>query len=205
MGRLGQRGIVSGLGCPQNARLGNARRCYNEPMTTPPQDDSPTVEQLLLLQQQVATLLQGLIDGQKGLTDSLAELSGHQDNQAKAIDLLADLAHGHSEILGGLTEKLDGLTNDIAMVKGGHAVAAMRQNAALIADDLGCQLIEELPQGVVVGFAKVAADDKQPPRRGRQLPPRRHGDVRAGRQRPPMLHCGGGLLHCRCQRRQAGC
>ena len=108
-------------------------------------------------------MLQGLIDGQKGLTDSLAELSGRQDNQAKAIDLLADLAQGHSEILGGLTEKLDGLTNDIAMVKGGHAVAAMRQNAALIADDLGCQLIEELPQGVVVGFAKVAADDNQPP------------------------------------------
>jgi hypothetical protein len=64
--------------------------------------------------------------------------------------------------VNGFSAKLDGLTSDIAMVKGGHAVAAMHRNAALIADDLGCQLIEELPQGVIVGFAKVAADNGEP-------------------------------------------
>ena len=45
------------------------------------------------------------------------------------------------------------------MVRGGHAVGATHRNAPLIADDLDCQLIEELPRGVILALAKVAADN----------------------------------------------
>ena len=64
--------------------------------------------------------------------------------------------------MGGFRDKVVGLSDDIAMIKGGHAVSAIRRNADLVADDLGCQLIKELPQGVVAGFAKVATEDGEP-------------------------------------------
>ena len=88
-----------------------------------------------------------------------AQVDSLRQEQAQQSQTMAGLAGK----VDGLTAKMDGLTDDIAMVKGGHAIAAMRRNAALIADDLGCQLIEELPQGVIVGFAKVAADNGEPP------------------------------------------
>ena len=110
-------------------------------MTTPDDNGPPTTAELLGLQRHVLEMLQAL-------TDQVGSLRQEQAQQ--------------SQTMAGLAGKVDGLTNDIAMVKGGHAIAAMRRNAALIADDLGCQLIEELPQGVIVGFAKVAADNGEP-------------------------------------------
>ena len=41
-------------------------------------------------------------------------------------------------------------------------------------DNPGCQLIEELPQGIVIGFAKVAADDREP---ANEVDSFRHADL----------------------------
>ena len=131
-------------------------------MTPPSENNPPTIEMLLEIQQSVLRLVEGISDGQKSLADRLTDFFQEQTRQGEAIENLATIVGDQAERVNGLTEKVDGLTNDIAMVKGGHAVSAMRRNAALIADDLGCQLIEELPQGVVIGFAKVAADNGEP-------------------------------------------
>ena len=114
-------------------------------MTTPPENNPPTLE--------------SIAESQRALTESVAELDQFVRNVAlSTIEAMRNLRND----VDGLTAKVDGLRDDISLVKGGHAVSAMRRNISLIADDLGCQLIEELPQGVVVGFAKVAADDGEP-------------------------------------------
>ena len=56
-----------------------------------------------------------------------------------------------------LEEKFDGIRNDLAMVKGGHARNAMRQNLSRIADEFGFRFIAEMPQQAVIEFSKVAA------------------------------------------------
>ena len=55
-----------------------------------------------------------------------------------------------------LTARVDGLRDDIGLVKGGHAKNAMRQNLARIADEFGFEFISEVPQAAVIGFSKVA-------------------------------------------------
>ena len=67
-----------------------------------------------------------------------------------------------SDFMDANNGKLDGIKNDIGEVKGGHARSAMLSNAALIADALDCQLIAEVPRGVLLGFAQVAEVDGQP-------------------------------------------
>ena len=115
----------------------------------------------------------GKCSANRGVVKALAEKVDAQGNlletsntvretEAEAITALLTGMDALNSRMEGFTDKVVGLTDDIALVKGGHAFGAMRRNAALIADDLGCQLIEELPQGVVVGFAKVAADNGEP-------------------------------------------
>ena len=58
--------------------------------------------------------------------------------------------------------KLDGVRNDIGEVRGGHARNAVVRNIALVADDLDCQLIDEVPRGVLVGIAKIASANGEP-------------------------------------------
>ena len=115
--------------------------------------------------------LRAKMDAQDTVVDSIAK--AHEAE----IDVIRVLGEGITEFGGRvdtLGGKIDGLMNDVALVKGGHAVSAMRRNAALIADDLGCQLIEELPQGVVIGFAKVATDDGEP---ANEVDSFRHADL----------------------------
>ncbi len=56
-----------------------------------------------------------------------------------------------------LEQKFDGVRDDLAMVKGGHARNAMRQNLSRIADEFGFLFIAEMPQQAVIEFSKVAA------------------------------------------------
>ena len=52
--------------------------------------------------------------------------------------------------------KVDGIRQDLGEVRGGHARNAVLRNAALVANGLGCQLISEVPQGIILGFSKLA-------------------------------------------------
>ena len=111
------------------------------------------------------------IDAQDVVVDSIAKAHEAEVNVIRVLGEGITELGSRVDTLGG---KIDGLMDDVALVKGGHAVSAMRRNAALIADDLGCQLIEELPQGVVIGFAKVAADDGEP---ANEVDSFRHADL----------------------------
>ena len=135
---------------------------YNLLMTTPSENDSPTNSELLALLESTLDVIKGISDHQEVLIEHGKTLARQQADQAAIVRILVERSGAQVAAVNGFSAKLDGLTSDIAMVKGGHAVAAMHRNAALIADDLGCQLIEELPQGVIVGFAKVAADNGEP-------------------------------------------
>ena len=59
--------------------------------------------------------------------------------------------------------KVDGIRQDLGEVRGGHARSAVLRNAALVADGLDCQLIFEVPQGILFGFSKVAEANNEPP------------------------------------------
>ena len=88
------------------------------------------------------------------LTARQDSLSGYVKALAADVNQLREFAKEQKSLnskfesfMVETSHKLNGLRDDIAMVKGGHAVSAMRHNSALIADELDCRLIEELPQG----------------------------------------------------------
>jgi hypothetical protein len=134
---------------------------------------SKAVQSLTEGQHRLAEEQNRLAEGQSRLTegqDRLAEgqnrLNAFVVEQRKFNDkveaFIADTTKRFDSLNGrfdGLSEKVDGLKDDIALVKGGHARNEMRRNASLIADDLGCTLISEMSQGVIVAFAKVATDN----------------------------------------------
>ncbi|MYA49855.1 MAG: hypothetical protein F4045_02115 [Chloroflexi bacterium] len=62
-----------------------------------------------------------------------------------------------------MNAKVDGIRQDLGEVRGGHARSAVLRNAALVADGLGCQLISEVPQGIILGFSRMAASNSEPP------------------------------------------
>ena len=143
-------------------------------MTTPSENDQPTAEQLLTLQQSIVQLLQGLTDGLERLSDRLTSLSDRQENQAEAIATLVTIAEAQGGHVDTLTAKVDslseevnvkvaGIRQDLGEVRGGHARSAVLRNAALVAAGLDCQLISEVPQGILLGFSKVAAYNNEHP------------------------------------------
>ena len=56
----------------------------------------------------------------------------------------------------GLTAKVDGLRDGIALVKGGYARNAMCQNLSRIPDEFGLEFISEVLQAAIIRFSKVA-------------------------------------------------
>lgn len=57
---------------------------------------------------------------------------------------------------GTMETKFDGIRDDLALVKGGHARNAMVHNLPRIADEFGFEFISEMPQATVIEFAKMA-------------------------------------------------
>lgn len=55
-------------------------------------------------------------------------------------------------------ERSDKLEQHLGYLRGAHAANTARQNASLIADDMGYQVITLLPREELIGFAKVAHD-----------------------------------------------
>ena len=103
--------------------------------------------------------LKNRVDAQSLVVQSVVE---GQAASAATHKALAEGINNLNSRFDGLTAKVDGLTDDIAVVKGGHARSAMLRNAALVADALDCQLIAEVPQGVLLGFAKIAEANGEP-------------------------------------------
>ena len=132
-------------------------------MTTPADDNPPTLESIAKDQQHLIDAVMALSQGVQALADGQNHFNAfsamQRDFNATVETFLAD-ANGRfdriSAGVAGTNDKLDGLKVDIGLVKGGHARNEMRHKASIIADDLGYQLIEELPQGALVALARVA-------------------------------------------------
>lgn len=132
-------------------------------MTTPEENAPPTLASLAARQQDmlqaIESLAQGQIDGVKNMeivTNTLGIITHFVDEQR-------DLNNKVFDFMGDANRKLDGIRTDLGEVRGGHARSAVLRNAALVADALDCRLISEVPQGVLLGFAKVAQDDGEDP------------------------------------------
>ncbi len=93
------------------------------------------------------------LDAQGTLVQALSE--SHEAG-ALVIDTLGEWNKDLNSRMDGISTKVDGLRDDIGLVKGGHARNAMRQNLPRIADGFGFQFISEVPQAAVIGFSKVA-------------------------------------------------
>ena len=88
---------------------------------------------------------------------SVEAVSKSQEAAAGAYKVLAEgIIDDLNPRMDGLAAKVDGLTDDIAQVKGEHARSAMLRSAPLVADTLDCELIAEVPRGILLGFAKLA-------------------------------------------------
>ena len=114
------------------------------------------------------------VDAQKLLVQSVADA---QKASAGVFNVMAEGINSLNPRMDGLTAKVDGLTNDIAEVKGEHARSAMLRSAPLIADALVCQLIAEVPKGVLLGFAKITEANGEP-----------HNDVESFKNADMVLH-----------------
>jgi hypothetical protein len=145
-------------------------------MTASANNNPPTIESLAENQQHIMDSLAGLVDvvtelvdGVTGLADGQQQLSARLDgankrldNTNKRLDNTNKRLDGVNNKLDGTNRKLDGLMDDIGLVKGGHARNETIRNASLIAHRLGYQLISELRQEALIGFAELAKADGVP-------------------------------------------
>lgn len=85
-------------------------------------------------------------------TEQLPNLQESVDKLTAKVDSLS----------AEVKEKVEGIRQDLGEVRGGHARSAVLRNAALVADTLGCQLISEVPRGIILGFSRLAASNNEP-------------------------------------------
>ena len=78
------------------------------------------------------------------------------DEWMTKLDSFEGKVDGLQSMLGGLETKFDGVRDDLALVKGGHARSAMVHNLPRIADEFGFRFIAAMPQTTVIEFAKMA-------------------------------------------------
>ncbi len=77
--------------------------------------------------------------------------------QRETLKVLGDLVRLVGEDRDRTTEletKIDGIRNDLALVRGGHARNVMAQNLPRIADRFAFEFISELPQQAIIAMSK---------------------------------------------------
>ena len=121
-------------------------------MTASANNNPPTIESLAKNQHRI-------IDVVEALSDSVATLAGVVTTISDGQKQLNAKLVGTNKKLDSTNKKLDGLMDDIGLVKGGHARNETKRNASLIAHRLGYQLISELRQEALIGFAELAKAD----------------------------------------------
>ena len=93
---------------------------------------------------------------QTATNDVLEIVKQGLDKWMTKLDSFEGKVDGLQRMLGGLETKFDGVRDDLALVKGGHARSAMVHNLPRIADEFGFQFIAAMPQTTVIEFAKMA-------------------------------------------------
>ena len=137
-------------------------RCRKESKLDTPDTSPPEAENLTPGNGSVETRLDALTQSQAELAQSQAELAG---SYREIRDLLAEHIKEnrefresqlrHNEATDRRFEKIE---RDLGYLKGGHAVTVAQRDAILIADDMGYQLVSQLPREILIGFSKMARD-----------------------------------------------
>lgn len=142
-------------------------------MDTPANDDSTTLESIAREQQLLVDAVNALSSGVTSLSNAVTALSTGQNSLSNGLravsegevalaDSMRTLA-GEQQRLGkalmGMNDKLDGIRDDIGLVRGGHARNEVLRNAPLISDALGYQVVTELPRTALISLGKAAAAD----------------------------------------------
>ena len=148
-------------------------RCIIVYMTTPNERDDEDLQVLETVKQHLESLLTTIrsvdakVEAQGIVTDAIsANLDAQRrviDAQGNLIKAVSDAHEGEAAVLDVLGQwmtdldtKFQGIRNDLALVKGGHARSAMLHNMSKIADGFGFHFISEMPQQALIEFANVA-------------------------------------------------
>ncbi len=80
----------------------------------------------------------------QGILETLAKIDGKID--------------GLSDNYDNLNVKIDGMKNDLDMIKGAHATNETVRKPARVADGLGYQFVHELPEATLLEYGRQARD-----------------------------------------------
>ena len=92
--------------------------------------------------------------------NTIGAVAKAHEAEVDVIKVLGDGIIDLNSSMDGFDAKLDGIRDDIGLVRGGHARNAMRQNLSRIVDHFGFTLISLVPQESVVAFSKATAADQ---------------------------------------------
>ncbi len=97
------------------------------------------------------------------LENQAADGPGAELTNRQIIDALLELGRQHAEtnrqqaeINRAFVERFDKMETHLAYLRGAHAINAAQRNASLIADDMGYQMILQLPREELIGFSNMA-------------------------------------------------
>lgn len=111
-------------------------------------------DERLVATDELVQALRNQVDAQGVVVDSLANV---QETSVEGMNVLGKWMEDLNSRIDGFDGKLDGIRDDIALVRGGHARNAMRQNLPRIVEQFGFNLISSVPQETVIAFSKAAA------------------------------------------------
>ena len=89
----------------------------------------------------------------KEVADALLALGREQVQLGRAI---VDRFNKIDEHFGEIDERFNKIDIHIGYLRGAHAANAAHRNASLIADDMGYQVISQLPREELIGFSNMA-------------------------------------------------
>lgn len=137
----------------------------NTPDTSPPEAENQTPGNGL-----VESRLDAVMQSQAELAGSYREIRDLLTEHIKESREFREAQAKHNEATDRRFEQIEGrferrfehIERDLGYLKGGHAVTVAQRDASLIADDMGYQLVSQLPREILIGFAKMARDSGKP-------------------------------------------
>ncbi len=137
-------------------RRAEGQREYVDALKAQVDAQGHTLKAVVDAQASTAAVINLLAEGVNDLNSRMNGLEVKVDGLDTRMDGLDTRMDGLETRMNGLEAKVDGLADDIAEVKGEHALSAVLRRAHLVADALDCELVAEVPRGVFLGFAKIA-------------------------------------------------
>ncbi len=121
-------------------------------------------------------LSQQLTEQGRQLTEQGRQLTEQGQQLAEQGQQLTEQGQQQAELRREFVERTDKMDIHLAYLRGEHAINAAQRNASLIADDMGYQMILQLPREELIGFSNMARGVGKP-----------EGDVKSFREADLVL------------------